>query len=72
MKINTTVQCAGKETSVSDVEKLVKEELKTSGEKMVEITDLHIYFKPAEGEVYYVATKKDGSSVGNAATPIII
>ena len=64
MKINTEIQYAGKRIRMSDVEKAVKDHLKEDGEKMVDITELNIYYKPEENVAYYVANKKDGSAVG--------
>ena len=64
MKINTEIQYAGKGIRMSDVEKAVKDHLKEDGEKMVDITELNIYYKPEENVAYYVATKKDGTAVG--------
>lgn len=65
MKINTEIQFAGKKALVTDVEKAVKESLKEQGEKMVDITELNIYYKPEENVAYYVANRKDGTVVGS-------
>ena len=46
-------------------EKLVKENLKAAGVKMNTIVNLDIYYQPEEGDIYYVATTKDGKELSN-------
>lgn len=64
MKTNFTVQLNGNDTLTSDVEKLVKEELKNQNVKVSSIKTLDLYFKPNEKECYYIATLKDGEVKG--------
>ena len=47
------------------IEKLVKENLKAAGVKMNTIVNLDIYYQPEEGDIYYVATTKDGKELSN-------
>lgn len=67
MKTNFVVQLNGNDTLVADIEKLVKEELKTQGAKMNAIKTLDLYFKPNEKECYYIATTKDGELKGKVS-----
>ena len=43
----------------------VKENLKAAGVKMNTIVNLDIYYQPEEGDIYYVATTKDGKELSN-------
>lgn len=63
MKTSVLVQAMGNEKVVSEVEKLVKEDLKAKGVKTTTVDTLNIYLKPVENEIYYVAAMKDGSSI---------
>ena len=39
--------------------------LKAAGVKMNTIANLDIYYQPEEGDIYYVATTKDGKELSN-------
>ena len=59
------VQYQGQNVNATDIEKMVKEELKASGVKISTIDTLNIYYTPETSSVYYVATTKDGNTVNN-------
>ena len=42
-----------------------EENLKAAGVKMNTIVNLDIYYQPEEGDIYYVATTKDGKELSN-------
>ena len=63
MKAIVEVQYHGKNVTATDIEKLVKEDVKSQGVK--------IYYTPETSSVYYVATTKDGKSVNNEE-PLVI
>ena len=65
MKTKIEVQYQERNVDVKDTEKLVKENLKATGVKMISIVNLDIYYQPAEGNIYYVATTKDGKEISN-------
>jgi len=60
MKTKIEVQFQERNIDVKDTEKLVKENLKAAGVKMNTI-----YYQPEEGDIYYVATTKDGKELSN-------
>ena len=64
MKTKIEVQFQERNIDVKDTEKLVKENLKAAGVKMNTIVNLDIYY-PEEGDIYYVATTKDGKELSN-------
>ena len=64
-KIEVQFQERNIDVDVKDTEKLVKEDLKASGVKMNTIANLDIYYQPAQGDIYYVATTKDGKEISN-------
>ncbi len=65
MKTKIEVQFQERNIDVKDTEKLVKENLKAAGVKMNTIVNLDIYYQPEEGDIYYVATTKDGKELSN-------
>lgn len=65
MKLKLQVQFNNKNVETTDVEKLVKENVKAKGVKMTTIDTLEVYYKPEDNSVYYVATTKTGEVVGN-------
>ena len=62
MKTKIEVQFQERNIDVKDTEKLVKENLKAAGIKM---NTIDIYYQPEEGDIYYVATTKDGKELSN-------
>ena len=65
MKAVLEVQYQGQNVNATDIEKMVKEELKASGVKISTIDTLNIYYTPETSSVYYVPTTKDGNTVNN-------
>lgn len=65
MKTKLQVQFDGNDVLTTDVEKVVKAELKAKGIKTTDVDTLDVYFQPDTNAIYYVATKKDGSTEGN-------
>ena len=65
MKAVLEVQYQGQNVNATDIEKMVKEELKASGVKISTIDTLNIYYTPETSSVYYVSTTKDGNTVNN-------
>lgn len=65
MKLKLQIQFNNKNVEATDVEKLVKEDVKSKGVKMTTIDTLEVYYKPEDNSVYYVATTKTGEVVGN-------
>ena len=65
MKAVLEVQYQGQNVNATDIEKMVKEELKASGVKISTIDTLNIYYTPETSSVYYVETTKDGNTVNN-------
>lgn len=65
MKLKLQVQFNNKNVETTDIEKFVKEDVKSKGVKMTTIDTLEVYYKPEDGSVYYVATTKTGEVVGN-------
>ncbi len=65
MKAVLEVQYQGQNVNATDIEKMVKEELKASGVKISTIDTLNIYYTPETSSVYYVATTKDCNTVNN-------
>lgn len=69
MKTKIEIQYEKKNVLTSDIEKLVKEDIKAKGIKMNTLEDLNIYYQPVSGSVYYVAkTKTDEEIVSKAIT----
>lgn len=65
MKLKLQVQFNNKNVETTDIEKLVKEDVKTQGVKMTTVDTLEVYYKPDDCSIYYVATTKTGEVVGN-------
>lgn len=65
MKLKLQVQFNNKNVEATDIEKLVKEDVKSKGVKMTTIDTLEVYYKPEDRSIYYVATAKTGDVVGN-------
>lgn len=65
MKFKLQVQFNNNNVEASDIEKLVKEDIKSKGVKMNTIDTLETYFKPEDSSIYYVATTKTGEVIGN-------
>ena len=65
MKLKLQVQFNNKNVETTDVEKAVKEDVKSQGVKMNTIDTLEVYYKPEDSSIYYVATTKTGEVVGN-------
>ena len=61
MKAVLEVQYQGQNVNATDIEKMVKEELKAGGVKISTIDTLNIYYLPETAKVFFVAIKKDGS-----------
>ena len=65
MKLKLQVQFNNKNVETTNIEKLVKEDVKAQGVKMTTVDTLEVYYKPEDSSVYYVATTKTGEVVGN-------
>ena len=65
MKLKLQVQFNNKNVETTNIEKLVKEDVKAQGVKMTTVDILEVYYKPEDFSVYYVATTKTGEVVGN-------
>ncbi len=65
MKSKIQVQFNNKNVETLDIEKLVKEDVKSKGVKLTTIDTLEVYYKPEDFSVYYVATTKSGEVIGN-------
>lgn len=65
MKLKLQVQFNNKNVETTDVEKAVKEDVKSQGVKMNTIDTLEVYYKPEDSSIYYVATTKTGEVIGN-------
>lgn len=65
MKIKTEVQFQGHNVSITDVEKMVKEDIKSKGIKLNSLSSLEIYYQPENRSIFYVAAAKDGSIIDN-------
>ncbi|MGP1370349.1 MAG: DUF6465 family protein [Eggerthia catenaformis] len=70
MKTNIELQFEGNDILSSDIEKCVKEDIKSRGIKLQTIDSLDIYYKPRENDIYYVAVDKDGKVFGTNNTPL--
>lgn len=71
MKTKIQVQYNDLNVETVNIEKLAKEDLKAKNIKMNTIETLEVYYKPIEAAIYYVATLKDGSVIGNDE-PLIV
>lgn len=71
MKSIFEVQYRGKNANTSEIEKMVKEDVKAKGVKISTIDTLNIYYTPETSSVYYVLTTKDGESINNE-TPLSV
>lgn len=65
MKLKLQVQFNNKNVEATEIEKFVKEDVKSKGVKINTIDTLEVYFKPEDSSIYYVATTKTGEVVGN-------
>ena len=65
MKSIFEVQYRGKNANTTEIEKMVKEDVKAKGVKISTIDTFNIYFTPETSSVYYVVTTKDGESINN-------
>ena len=65
MKLKLQVQFNNKNVETTNIEKLVKEDVKAQGVKMTTVDTLEVYYKPEDSSVYFVATTKTGEVVGN-------
>ena len=65
MKLKLQVHFNNKNVETTNIEKLVKEDVKAQGVKMTTVDTLEVYYKPEDSSVYYVATTKTGEVVGN-------
>lgn len=65
MKIYTEVQFQSHNVLVADVEKAVKEDIKSKDVKLNSLSSLEIYYQPENLSVFYVAKAKDGTSISN-------
>ena len=65
MKLKLQVQFNNKNVETTNIEKLVKEDVKAQGVKMTTVDTLEVYYKPEDSSVYYVATTKTGEVVVN-------
>lgn len=72
MKTKIEVQFMNKDVNVSDIEKLVKEDIKDNGIKLNTLETLEVYYKPEDSAVYYVATTKDKKVYGVNNDPLHI
>lgn len=71
MKAIVEVQYNGKNVTATEVEKMVKENVKSQGIKISTVDTLKVYYTPETSSVYYVATTKDGTVINNEE-PLII
>ena len=65
MKSIFEVQYRGKNANTTEIEKMVKEDVKSKGVKISSIDTLNMYYTPETASVYYVVTTKDGESINN-------
>ena len=65
MKTSLEVQYKGTNVNAVDIEKMVKEEIKSQGIKISTIDTLKIYYTPDTTSVYYVVTTKTGKTINN-------
>ena len=72
MKTKIEVQFMNKDVNVTDIEKLVKEDIKEKGIKLNTLETLEVYNKPEDSAVYYVATTKDKKVYGVNNDPLHI
>lgn len=63
--MKTIIEIQHKELNVKDtnMDKFVKEDLKSKGVKATEVETLNIYYIPDTANVCYVAVKKDGTEI---------
>lgn len=71
MKTKIEVQFMNKDVNVTDIEKLVKEDIKEKGIKLNTLETLEVYYKPEDSAVYYVATTKDKKVYGVNNDPLL-
>lgn len=65
MKIHTEVQYQTHNVLISDVEKIVKEAIKSDGIKLNSLESLEVYYQPETLSIFYAATAKDGTVISN-------
>ena len=68
MKTRVIVQCDGTDTVTDELEKVVKEELKSMDVKVSKLQTLDIYFQPTVNETYYRAVDGDGKEITGKVT----
>lgn len=68
MKTRVIVQCDGTDTVTDELEKVVKEELKSMDVKVSKLQTLDIYFQPTVNETYYRAVDADGKEITGKVT----
>lgn len=65
MKTRVQIQFNNTNVNVEDIEKSVKESIKSQGIKTTTIDTLEIYYKPEINGVYYVAKTKTDETISN-------
>lgn len=65
MKLETIVQANGNELVITNIEKAVKDEVKSKGVKVKDIKSISVYVKPNENEVYYTCKLANESEISN-------
>ena len=58
----TEIQFGAVSVEPKTLEKIVKEDIKSKGIKLVTLDSVNIYYKPEEGKVYYTTESKDGTT----------
>ncbi len=66
----TEIQYQATSIEPKTLEKIVKEDIKANGVKLVSLVSVNIYYKPEEGAVYYTTEDKDGTTYASAALPV--
>ncbi len=65
MKANIQIQSNPFIANADEIEVIVKKHLQASDIRLNTIDELNIYYKPADGSIYYVAKTKDGEELKN-------
>ena len=66
----TEIQFGNQSVEPKTLEKIVKEDIKANGVKLVTLVNVNIYYKPEEGAVYYTTEAKDGTTYASPALPV--
>ena len=61
MKANVNIEFCGKKVSVKELEEEMKLVWKEAGNKIKDMKDVDLYYKPEEGTCYYVVNGTEGS-----------